>query len=148
MDLKGICSMAMVNGAGDTIIEDADNTADNAPRIRFHQTATFIPTTFLAELVIPAQDITGLWQTYTSNDTTGATGTFTTIASLTATTAGTAYFFSIVNGNGTLPTDRTTGDVVLTGSVGTSGEDINFNTVDWDSGDNISITALSFHMPK
>lgn len=33
------------------------------------------------------------------------------------------------------------------GSVGTSGADINFNTVSWTLGDNISITSMTVTMP-
>ena len=40
--------------------------------------------------------------------------------------------------------DNTT---VLTGSVGTSGEDINLNTVSITSGDTVSITSLTATMP-
>jgi hypothetical protein len=36
---------------------------------------------------------------------------------------------------------------VLSGTVGTSGADINFNTVSWTSGDNISVTSLTVTMP-
>lgn len=40
-----------------------------------------------------------------------------------------------------------TGEVVLSGSVGTSGEDINLNTVSITTGDSISITSLTVTMP-
>lgn len=142
MDLRDICTMAMVNAVGEQIVEQATDTDTNAPRMRFHTTTGDIPGTYVAELTIPASNITtDLWQDTDSDNTTGATGTFTTIASNTADSDGTVAYFSIVQH----PTNST---VVLTGEVGESGSDINFNTVEWDTGDNISITSLSFTMPK
>jgi hypothetical protein len=40
-----------------------------------------------------------------------------------------------------------TGEIVLSGTVGTSGEDINLNTVSITEGDTISITAMTVTMP-
>jgi hypothetical protein len=141
MDLKDICTMAMVNAVGNVITDQAFDQTDDAPRIRFHTATGDIPTTSLAELIVPATNTSDLWQSTASNNTTGATGTFTTISSQTADSTGTAAYFSIIQ-------DTAGGTPVLTGTVGTSGSDINFNTVEWDSGDNISITSLSFTMPK
>ncbi len=42
--------------------------------------------------------------------------------------------------------DRDAG-TVFEGTVGTSGADINFNTVSWTSGDNISVSSLTFTVP-
>lgn len=36
---------------------------------------------------------------------------------------------------------------VLEGTVGTSGADINFNTVTWTAGDNISVSSLTLTVP-
>jgi len=52
--------------------------------------------------------------------------------------SGTAAVFRIDDRDGT---------EVLRGSVGTSGEDINFNTVLFVAGDTISITSLTANMP-
>lgn len=61
-------------------------------------------------------------------------------------TAAAVGFFAILNTNaGT----ASTANIVLTGTVmtGTTG-DINFNVTSWDSGDNISITSLTFVQPQ
>jgi hypothetical protein len=42
--------------------------------------------------------------------------------------------------------DRDAG-TVLEGACGTSGSDINFNTVSWTSGDNISVSSLTVTVP-
>lgn len=38
-------------------------------------------------------------------------------------------------------------NLILSGTVGTSGADINFNTVSWTAGDNISVTSLTVTQP-
>lgn len=83
----------------------------------------------------------------TSGDfTTGTrcTAVFNAMTTGTVATTGTAAYFAILNTNAT----ATTGNIVLTGSVGTSASDINFNVVGWDTGDNISITSLTFVQPR
>lgn len=39
------------------------------------------------------------------------------------------------------------GTSLIDGTVGTSGADINFNTVGWTSGDNISVSSLTMSVP-
>jgi hypothetical protein len=39
------------------------------------------------------------------------------------------------------------GTTVLEGTCGTSGQDINFNTVTWTAGDNISVSSLTITVP-
>lgn len=51
---------------------------------------------------------------------------------------GTAAVFRIKSGAGTS---------LIDGTVGTSGADINFNTVSWTTGDNISISSLTLSVP-
>jgi hypothetical protein len=83
----------------------------------------------------------------TSGDPTGTrcTAVFNAMTTGTAAVTATAAYFAILNTNaGT----ATVGNLVLTGSVGTSLMDINFNVVNWDTGDNISITSLTFVQPK
>lgn len=53
-------------------------------------------------------------------------------------TTGTAAVFSILDSDA---------NVVLKGTVGTSGEDINFNSVAFVAGDTVSITDLPITMP-
>ena len=82
-----------------------------------------------------------------AGDPTGTrcTAVFNAMTTGTAAVTATAAFFGILNTNaGT----ATTGNIVLTGLVGTSGSDINFNVTSWDTGDNISITSLTFVQPK
>jgi hypothetical protein len=70
-----------------------------------------------------------------------ATGTATANAITADTSAdatGTAASFKIFDGAGA---------EILLGSVGTSGQDINFNTVSWTTGDNISVSSLTVTMP-
>lgn len=71
----------------------------------------------------------------------GALGTFDTItADSSADNTGTASHFRIKT--------QTGGTVVLQGSVGTSGCDINFNTVSFVSGSNISISSMTVTQPE
>lgn len=51
---------------------------------------------------------------------------------------GTAAVFRIASGAAT---------TLIEGSVGTSGQDINFNTVSWTAGDNISVSSLTITVP-
>lgn len=70
-----------------------------------------------------------------------ATGT-ATAATITADTSadatGTAAVWRIEDSNGA---------DVLEGTAGTSGADINFNTVSWTAGDNISVSSLTITVP-
>lgn len=73
----------------------------------------------------------------------GASSTGTATASAitadsSADNSGTAAVFKIFDGAAA---------EVLRGTVGTSGEDINFNTVTWTAGDNISISSFTITMP-
>lgn len=70
----------------------------------------------------------------------GATATANTITSGTAGNTGTAGYFALVK------SDNTT--VVGTGSVGTSGADLNFNTLSIVSGANVSCSAFTITMPQ
>ena len=141
MDLKGLCTLAMVDAVGTTIKAAAASTgtaATDSPKIIFYEGSTALVT-----LTIPAEstdNITAIFPTRVFNDTTGCTADFTTIASTTAAVSGSVDGFSVFQ--------TLTGATVLTGTVATTGGDINFNTTSWDVGDNISITALSFFMPK
>ena len=83
----------------------------------------------------------------TSTDPTGTrcTAVFQAMTTGTASVTATAAYFAILNTNAGA---ATAGNIVLTGSVGTSGADLNFNVVNWDTGDNISITSLTFVQPK
>lgn len=55
-----------------------------------------------------------------------------------ANATGTAAVFRIKSGGGT---------TLIDGTVGTTGQDINFNTVSFVTGDNISISALTMAVP-
>jgi len=75
-----------------------------------------------------------------------ATATF----SFTATTgtvniASTAKYFAVLN---TYTGIAYGSNIVFTGSVGTANSDINFNVVNWQQGDQVSITALTFVQPE
>lgn len=70
----------------------------------------------------------------------GATATANAITSGTAAATGTAGYFALVK------SDNTT--VVGTGSVGTSGADLNFNTLSIVSGANVSCSAFTVTMPQ
>lgn len=70
----------------------------------------------------------------------GATATANAITSGTAGNTGTAGYFALVK------SDNTT--VVGTGSVGTSGADLNFNTLSIVSGANVSCSAFTVTMPQ
>jgi hypothetical protein len=63
----------------------------------------------------------------------------------TVATAGTARYFAVLNTN----TGTASGShIVFTGSIGTTGSDINFNVVDWQVSDQVSITSLTFVQPE
>lgn len=83
----------------------------------------------------------------TSADGTGTrvTAVFDVMTTGTAGATATAAYFSIMNTTATNPGAT---NIVLTGLVGTTGADINFNVVGWDTNDNISITSLTFVQPK
>lgn len=59
--------------------------------------------------------------------------------------AGAARFFAVLN-NYTGTAYGT--NIVFTGSLGTTGSDINFNVVDWQAADQVSITSLTFVQPE
>jgi len=70
----------------------------------------------------------------------GATATANAITDdSSADATGTATFFRILNGSGT---------VIIQGSVGTSGEDLNLNTVSIVAGATVSVTSLTVTMPE
>jgi hypothetical protein len=80
---------------------------------------------------------------------TQATGAFAfTSSAATVATNGIASYFAILNTDAT--SGVTLGNVVITGSVSTSGGagDIKFNVVDWSENDQVSITALTFVQPR
>lgn len=81
----------------------------------------------------------------TSLDPTGTnfTGVFNAIASATVANSGTVAYFGIWTNAGTADTD-----IILTGTVALAAADITFNTTNWDLGDNIQITSLTFVQPK
>lgn len=59
-------------------------------------------------------------------------------ADASADNSGTAAVFRIADSGAT---------TVCEGTVGTSGADINFNTVSWTAGDNISVSSMTVTMP-
>ena len=75
---------------------------------------------------------------------TACTAVFAAMTTGVVETTGTVAYFAILNTTGA----TTQAGQVLTGTVGVSGSNINFNVTAWDAGDNISITSLTFTQPK
>lgn len=84
-----------------------------------------------------------LYSTTFSNPSFGAassgTATANTITSTTASNTGTAGYWRAYNAAGTC---------IMQGSVGTSGADINFNTLSFLSGQTVTITSLTYTQPS
>lgn len=131
MKLEDVALAAMVNGVADTIGSNG--------YIEFFTASTDIGAT------------TGLMDsgqlrcssTPFTNTVTNGTGTFNT-SSMTGAVAGNgaANFFAFKQGSATNDT------VVFTGSVATTGADINFNTNVWQPADIVNIESLTFTQPE
>lgn len=116
------------NAACDGLVDAID--AGGAGTLKFY-TAAFA--TLLATLTFSATAF-GAAGAVTPGVATAATIT----ADSSADATGTAAVFRIASGGGT---------ALIDGTVGTSGADINFNTVGWTSGDNISVSSLTITVP-
>jgi hypothetical protein len=120
--------------------------------IDFFTNTTSIPATGMLETstrVLFPSGVTPIntYATDGSNPGTRCTATFkamTTGVVATGYTASAVSYFAILNTNAGA---AAAGNVVLTGTVGTNAGDIQFNVTSWDTGDNISITSLTFVQP-
>lgn len=135
MRLEDVAVFSMIGSVNDDI--GANGAFD------FFTTTGYIPTTGMLNTGTrltcgnPAMNTTG-------TSTVGGIITFNAIGTDTAVSTGNAQYFALFN---TTATNPTTGDIIFTGSVGVTTADITFNTTDWDAGDNISITSLTFTQP-
>ena len=86
---------------------------------------------------VPLSTVTFSATSYTSSS--NGTATFDTITGSTAGAAGTAEFARMLNGSAATVMDVT---------VGTSGEDINFNSNVFSEGASVDVTSLTLTVPK
>ena len=95
---------------------------------------TLLATFTFAATAFGADTVAGSFSTKTVT----CTASFTA-STVTAAATGTAASFALCNSAGT---------VIATGSVGTSGSDINFNSVAFSSGANVTISSFTLSMPE
>jgi hypothetical protein len=113
------------NAACDAIVDLID--VGGAGTLKFY-TAAFA--TLLATLTFSA--------TAFGAAATGVATAAAITADSSADATGTAAVWRIASGGGT---------TLIDGTAGTSGADINFNTVGWTAGDNISVSSLTITVP-
>lgn len=127
---------AAASAAADAVVDRIDTGGAGTIKI---YTGT-IPTD--ADTAVGAQTLLATL-TFSATAFGAASNGVATAAAITSDTSadatGTAAWARIANGAGTTQMDVT---------VGTSGEDINFNTVSFVSGATVAITALTYTQPK
>jgi hypothetical protein len=127
---------AAASAAADAVVDRID--AGGAGTIKIY-TGT-IPTD--ADTAVGAQTLLATL-TFSATAFGAASNGVATAAAITSDTSadatGTAAWARIANGSGTTQMDVT---------VGTSGDDINFNTVSFVTGATVAITALTYTQPK
>ena len=138
MRLEDVAVISMVNSVNDDIGASAG--------FDFFTVTGNIPTTGMLHYTTRLACSTAAMGAATVN-TNGGIATFANpIGTDTVQSSGIVAYFCLIT-SATKQTPVTPTDVIFTGSVGLTTADITFNTNDWDAGDNVSITSLTFTQP-
>ena len=130
-------SAAGVNAACDAIVDLIDAGASNGTLKIYTATQPANPDTAISDQTLLATLTLDDPAFGAAADGVATAGSITSDTSADAT--GTAAWFRVADSDGT---------AIIDGSVGTSGADLNMDSVDFTAGSNISISSWTFTVPK
>jgi hypothetical protein len=136
--------MTLSYAFANTLISQVNTSVGGIANIQFHTAGATLPTNYASQLLAGnglSCSTVAIAATSATNAT-YVTRTFNAITSNTVSSAGSVALFSLNIGS-----PQATSDLVLWGSVSTTGADINFNTTVWIGSDNVAITSLTYTQP-